>query len=93
MLRHMDVLHVQITDRDVPSCRWDDFESCLSFPIHSDARAEVRFISILTVFTNKQIQITTKSGFQFMVRWVVGSILHGGPIELVPIPASAPRLV
>ena len=29
----------------------------------------------------------------FMMRWVVGSILHGGPIELFLIPASAPRLV
>ena len=28
-----------------------------------------------------------------MVRWVVGSILHGGPIELFLVPASAPRLV
>ena len=28
-----------------------------------------------------------------MVRWVVKSILHGGPIELFLIPASAPRLV
>ena len=28
-----------------------------------------------------------------MVRWVVGSILHGVPIELFLIPASAPRLV
>ena len=28
-----------------------------------------------------------------MVRWVVGSILHGGPIELILVPASAPRLV
>ena len=27
-----------------------------------------------------------------MVRWVVGSILHGGPIELFLIPASAPRI-
>ena len=27
-----------------------------------------------------------------MVRWVVGSILHGGPIELFLIPASAPQL-
>ena len=26
-----------------------------------------------------------------MVRWVVGSILHGGPIELFLVPASAPR--
>ena len=25
--------------------------------------------------------------------WIVGSILHGGPIELVLIPASVPRLV
>ena len=25
-----------------------------------------------------------------MVRWVVGSILHGGPIELFLVPASAP---
>ena len=28
-----------------------------------------------------------------MVRWVVGLILHGGPIELFLVPASAPRLV
>ena len=28
-----------------------------------------------------------------MVRWVVRSILHGGPIELFLVPASAPRLV
>ena len=28
-----------------------------------------------------------------MVRWIVGSILHGGPIELFLIPTSAPRLV
>ena len=28
-----------------------------------------------------------------MVRWIVGSILHGGPIELFLIPASAPQLV
>ena len=27
------------------------------------------------------------------VRWVIGSILHGGPIELFLVPASAPRLV
>ena len=28
-----------------------------------------------------------------MVRWLVGSILHGGPIELFLIPVNAPRLV
>ena len=28
-----------------------------------------------------------------MVRWVVRSILNGGPIELFLVPASAPRLV
>ena len=28
-----------------------------------------------------------------MVRWVVGSILHGGPIELFLVPASDPQLV
>ena len=28
-----------------------------------------------------------------MVRWVVGSILHGGPIELFLVLVSAPRLV
>ena len=27
-----------------------------------------------------------------MAQWVVGSIPHGGPIELFLIPASAPRL-
>ena len=28
-----------------------------------------------------------------MVRWVVGSVLHGGPIELFLVPTSVPRLV
>ena len=28
-----------------------------------------------------------------MVWWVIGSILHGGPIELLLVPASAPQLV
>ena len=28
-----------------------------------------------------------------MVQWVVGLILHGGPIELFLVPASAPQLV
>ena len=29
-----------------------------------------------------------------MVRWIIGSILHGGgPIDLFLVPASAPRLV
>ena len=28
-----------------------------------------------------------------MVLWVVGLILHGGPFELILVPASAPRLV
>ena len=28
-----------------------------------------------------------------MVRLIVGSILHGGPIELFLVPISAPRLV
>ena len=27
------------------------------------------------------------------VQWIVGSILHGGPIKLLLVPASAPRLV
>ena len=28
-----------------------------------------------------------------MACWVIGSIPHGGPIELFPLPASVPRLV
>ena len=28
-----------------------------------------------------------------MLRWVIGSILHGGPIGLFLVSASAPRLV
>ena len=28
-----------------------------------------------------------------MVRWIIGSILYGGPIEIYLVPASAPRLV
>ena len=31
--------------------------------------------------------------YLLMVRWVIGSIFHGGPIELFLIPASAPQLV
>ena len=31
--------------------------------------------------------------FDHGVRWVVGSILHGGTIELFLIPASTPQLV
>ena len=31
--------------------------------------------------------------FLLMVRWVIRSILHGGPIEQVLVPASAPQLV
>ena len=27
-----------------------------------------------------------------MVRWIVGSITYGGPIELFLVPASSPRL-
>ena len=30
---------------------------------------------------------------KLMMRWVVGSIHHGGPIELYLVPASAPRLL
>ena len=31
-------------------------------------------------------------GSWLMVRWIVGLILHGGPIELFLIPASTPQL-
>ena len=30
--------------------------------------------------------------YSFMLQWVIGSILHGGPIELFLVPASASRL-
>ena len=33
------------------------------------------------------------SELSFMVRWVVGSIFHDGPIELFLVPASVPRLM
>ena len=32
-------------------------------------------------------------GCLLMVRWVVGSILHGGPIQLFLVPVGAPRRV
>ena len=37
----------------------------------------------------------SKIGYErsLMVRWVIGSILYGGPIELFLVPASTPRLV
>ena len=36
---------------------------------------------------------SSEVGRSLMVRWIVGSILHGGPSELFLVPASAPHLV
>ena len=43
-----------------------------------------------TTTTTDTITTTTTT---FMMRWVVGSILHGRPIELFLVRVSAPRLV
>ena len=44
------------------------------------------------VFIKSEQDVVVRA-FSLMVRWIVGSILHGQPIELFLIPASAPRLV
>ena len=41
----------------------------------------------------KERDVAPGSDRSLMVRWVVGSILHGGPIERFLVPASVPRLV
>ena len=41
----------------------------------------------------RERDVASWEGRSLMVRWVVGSIPHGGPIELFLVPASAPQLV
>ena len=38
-------------------------------------------------------RLTSMVEHLLMVRWVIGSIPHGGPVQLFPIPASAARLL
>ena len=63
---------------------------------HLHATFIARFVSnlynslLLFYFFNYLILVVMGS---LMVQWVVGSILHGGPIELFLVPASAPQLV
>ena len=42
---------------------------------------------------NKDRDVAPWLDHSLMVQWVIGSIPHGGPIELFLIPASAPQLV
>ena len=59
------------------------------------------FIKYIGVFLTATSYISSCKGARcsseversLMVQWVIGSILHGGPIELSFVPASAPRLV
>ena len=48
-------------------------------------------VSILKSFEKINAFVGRKEGRK--VPWVVGSIIHGGLIELFLVPASAPRLV
>ena len=43
----------------------------------------------LLILTDKESSCST---VVLMVRWIVGSILHGGPIVLFLVPARAPRI-
>ena len=53
-------------------------------------RTLIIILSFIAIVVNLLIYSTLRS---LMVRWVVGSILHGGRIELFLVPVSAPRLV
>ena len=55
--------------------------------------ASVHLNLALTPSEKKERDVAQWSERSFMVRWVVGLIPHGGPIELFLVTASAPRLV
>ena len=44
-------------------------------------------------FTADLLRDVARVECPLMVRWVIRSILHGGPIELFLIPLNAPQLV
>ena len=50
------------------------------------------YVMLCYVMFKKQ-DVAPWKEFSLMVRWVVGSILRGRPIDLFLIPASAPQLV
>ena len=61
---------------------------CVRLHVHRQGRKEgtVLFKDVIIFMCSSVVRA-------FMVRWVVGSILHGGPIELFLVPTSATRLV
>ena len=51
-------------------------------------------INVHTVINDYRLYSKHRSSIlMLMVKWIIGLILHGGPIELFLIPASAPQLV
>ena len=50
-------------------------------------------LAIVVITNKKERDVAPWEERSLMVRWVVGLILHGGPIELFLVPPSAPRLV
>ena len=61
-------------------------------PVYDISRYKTVTI-ILHSHTNSDILILERDVVPFMVRWIVGSITHGGPTGLFLVPASAPRLL
>ena len=53
--------------------------------------------SLMDTMSENSVYVGARCNFavelSILVRWVFGSILHGGAIELFFVPASAPRLV
>ena len=59
----------------------------------SYAESSIIFRFRIQTYSEKGARCSSVVRAFLMVRWVVGSILHGGPIELFLVPASDPRLV
>ena len=76
--------------------------SCIHSYIHSFIHSFHSFIhafilsfihSLIHLFIHLRVRSTSVVECLLMVRWIVRSIPHGGPIELFLIPASASELV
>ena len=68
--------------------------SYISLPSNINAnRKEIYKYAYLLYFHHQRARCSSMVEHPLMMRWVVGSILHGGPFELFLVPASVPRLV
>ena len=57
--------------------------------VHKNASSLVQFF-LMSLFIYRIIKILEGARCLLMVRWVIGWIPHGGPIELFLVPVSAP---